>query len=238
MQIIKDIYLLTGQAYGVSSNAYAVKGEDAIVLIDCGTGSEDLGLIERNLAVWGLDQYPVSHLLLTHSHFDHSGNAHVFSKRGVQLVAGCGDAEGVETGDERVLYYSYQQDFVPCPVDQKVKDGEMLEIAGLRFEVLHTPGHSRGSVVYRLQLRDQVIMFTGDTVMPGPNGQPKLGVTVAEDFNAEDYLQSLKRLSRMEADAVLGGHFQPCLKNATFLLRRGYRTGLIQLRSPSIPTLQ
>jgi len=238
MHVLKDIFLLTGQSYGTFSNAYAVLGEGAIILIDCGTGSEDLKLIEQNLAQWGLEQYPISHLLLTHSHFDHSGNAHIFSKRGVQLIAGSGDAEGIETGDERTLFYSYRQNYVPCQVDSKVKDGDIFTLSGLQFEVIHVPGHSRGSVVYKLIHRNQVILFTGDTVMPGPNGQPKLGVTVAEDFNAEHYLKSLNRLSKMEADAVLGGHFQPCLRNATFLLRRGYRTGLIQLRAPSIPTLQ
>ncbi|MFD0681247.1 MULTISPECIES: MBL fold metallo-hydrolase [unclassified Paenibacillus] len=238
MQIMKDIYLLSGQPYGISSNVYAVMGQESIVLIDCGTGDEDYKLIEQNLALWGLDQYPISHLLLTHSHFDHSGNAHRFSKKGVKLIAGVGDAEGIELGDERTLYYSYKQNFVPCPVDMKVKDGEVISIAGLSFEIIHTPGHSRGSVIYKLNNQGKVILFTGDTVMSGPNGQPKLGVTVAEDFDAGLYLKSLNRLSKLEADAVLGGHFQPCLRNATFLLRRGYRTGLIELRSPSIPTLQ
>ncbi|WP_171649955.1 MBL fold metallo-hydrolase [Paenibacillus foliorum] len=238
MQIMKDVYLLSGQPYGVSSNVYAVMGQESIVMIDCGTGDEDYKLIEHNLASWGLDHYPVSHLLLTHSHFDHCGNAHIFSKKGTQLIAGAGDAEGIELGDERTLYYSYKQNFVPCPVDVKVKDGDVITIAGLSFEIIHTPGHSRGSVIYKLINHGKVILFTGDTVMSGPNGQPKLGVTVAEDFDAGLYLKSLNRLSKMEADAVLGGHFQPCLRNATFLLRRGYRTGLIELRSPSIPTLQ
>ncbi|NHN35266.1 MBL fold metallo-hydrolase [Paenibacillus agricola] len=238
MQIVKGIYQLAGQPYGVSSNTYAVLGQDSIVLVDCGTGNEELQLIEKNMIEWGLEEFPISHLLLTHSHFDHSGNAHVFRKKGTKVIAGVGDAEGIELGDERVLYYSYKQNFVPCRVDQKVQDGDRLQIAGLEFEVIHVPGHSRGSVVYSLMYKGKKIMFTGDTVMAGPNGQPKLGVTVAEDFNVDVYLQSLKKLSKLEADAVLGGHFQPCLQNATFLLRRGYRTGLIELRSPSIPTLQ
>lgn len=234
MQIMNRIFQLSGQAYGVSPNAYAVLGDNAVVIVDTGTNQAELIIIEENLAAWGLSDYPISHLLITHSHFDHSGNAHIFSKKGTKIIAGIGDAEGIECGDERTLCYSHEQNFIPCRVDLKVKSGDHIRAAGLNFDVIHLPGHSSGSMAYQLKLDGKTILFTGDSLMQGPDGQPRLGISVAEDFDPEMYLKSLKTLSKLNADAVLGGHFQPCLRHAVLLLRRGYRTGLLKLRTPSI----
>jgi glyoxylase-like metal-dependent hydrolase (beta-lactamase superfamily II) len=235
MQIMKRIYQLSGAPYGLHPNVYGILGEDAVVLIDSGTNRTDLQVIEQNLSAWGLSGYPVSHLLLTHSHFDHSGNAHIFKSRGSKLAAGIGDAEGIETGDERITYYSYADTYVPCQVDLKVRDGDVIQAAGLEFEVLHLPGHSRGSVAYLLRIDGQAVLFSGDTLMAGANGKAQLGVAVGADYDPAAYLESLKRLSRLEADAVLGGHFHPCLRNASYLLKNGYRTGLLQLRTLTAP---
>ncbi|SFK99999.1 Glyoxylase, beta-lactamase superfamily II [Paenibacillus sp. 1_12] len=235
MQLMKRIYQLSGEPYGLHPNVYAVLGDDAVVLIDCGTNHVDLKVIDQNLLEWGLSEYPVSQLLLTHSHFDHSGNAHIFSKRGSEIVAGCSDAEGIECGDERITYYSYNDTYITCKVDRKVSEGDVIQAAGLEFEVLHVPGHSRGSMAYRLRIDGKTVLFTGDALMAGPNGKAKLGVAVGADYDPALYLESLKRLSRVEADAVLGGHFHPCLRNANFLLKNGYRTGLFELRTLTTP---
>ncbi|MFC5653240.1 MBL fold metallo-hydrolase [Paenibacillus solisilvae] len=232
MQLMNRIYQVCGQPYGIHPNAYAVLGDNAVVLIDSGTNSSELQMIQQNLSLWGLSDYPVSQLLLTHSHFDHSGNAHAFSAKGAEITAGFVDAEGIELADERTIPYCYEDTFVPCQVNRKVKDNDVIRVAGLEFEVLHVPGHSTGSVAYKLIMDGKTVLFTGDTIMAGLNGEAKLGASIAVDYNPELYLNSLKRLASVNADAVLAGHFQPCLHNASWLLKSGYRTGLIELRNP------
>ncbi|WP_274652168.1 MBL fold metallo-hydrolase [Paenibacillus humicola] len=232
MQLLKRIFLACGQPYGTHPNAYAILGDEAVVLIDSGTNEAELKVIQRNLSAWGLSGYPISHLLLTHSHFDHSGNAHAFRAKGAEIAAGPGDAEGIELADERVIPYCYEETFVPCRVDRKVKDGDVIQAAGLAFEVLHVPGHSSGSVAYRLTIDGQTVLFTGDALMAGLHGEAKLGARIAADYSPDEYLRSLKRLASVEADAVLAGHYLPCLQGASGLLKSGYRTGLLELRSP------
>jgi glyoxylase-like metal-dependent hydrolase (beta-lactamase superfamily II) len=234
MQLMKHVFQLSGPSYGIHPNVYAILGDSSLILIDSGTNQTELEVIEQNLSSWGLSHYPVSHLFLTHSHFDHSGNAHVFSKRGAEIIAGPGDAEGIELGDERTISYCYDDLFTPCKVDRKIKGGELVQAAGLEFEALHVPGHSSGSITYKLQVNEKIVLFTGDTLFAGPDGNAKLGVAVAEDYDPELYLKSLKRLSGVQADAMLGGHFQPCLRNAARLLKNGYRAGLFQLRALTV----
>lgn len=234
MQIIKDVYLVSGFAYGVHANVYAVKGEGGVVLVDTGTDAGELEVIDENLSYWGLTQHPLTHALITHAHFDHSGNAHILRKRGAAIAAGPGDAEGIELGDSRTIDYAFGRPFPACPVDIKVKDGDVVKAAGLEFAVFHVPGHSSGCVFYQLVKDNKTILFTGDVIRVDSNcSGAKLGWSGGEDYNLDVYLASLKRASKMKADIILAGHFQPCLKNGTKILQNAYMRALLDWRQPA-----
>ena len=231
MQVAQDIYLVAGPPYGIHPNAYVVRSGNSVVLIDCGTDEEELKVIRNNIAYWGMGDCRVSALLLTHAHFDHAGNAHAVKTAGVTTVAGPGDAEAIECGDYRTMPYCYGIPFIPCPVDIVATDGQALEFEGLRFDVIHVPGHSAGSLVYRLVMGGKTVLFTGDTVFPGPDGKSAaLGFTGGYDFDKNNYIRSLEKLSRVQTDMVLGGHEQPCLRNGSRVVQLGLRTALAELR--------
>ena len=234
MQLVKDIYLVSGFAYGLHPNVYAVKGENAVVLIDTGLDENDLSVVDANLRYWGLAQYPLSHVLMTHAHFDHSGNAHLLRQRGAMTVAGPGDAEGIELGDDRTIPYAFGRKFPSCPIDVKVKDGDHVYAAGLDFSVIHVPGHSPGCVFYRLVMDGHIILFTGDVVRVGSNCESaKLGWSGGVDYDREAYMQTLARISKLEADVILAGHFQPCLKDGYKVLQNAYMRALLDWRQPA-----
>ena len=74
----------------------------------------------------------------------------------------------------------------------------MVPLGNLQVEVLHTPGHTKGSVV----LRCQDVLFTGDTLFAGSCGR-----TDFPGGDMEEMLASLKRLGELEGDyKVLPGH--------------------------------
>ena len=78
------------------------------------------------------------------------------------------------------------------------RDGDVVKLGNLNVEVLHTPGHSKGSVV--LKCRD--ILFTGDTLFAGSMGRTDL-----PGGSYEEIMASLKRLGELEGDfQVLPGH--------------------------------
>ena len=78
------------------------------------------------------------------------------------------------------------------------KEGDVVEMDGIKIEVLETPGHTPGSVT--LQVED--VLFTGDTLFAGSMGRT--------DFPGGDegqIMKSLKRLAQLEGDyQVLPGH--------------------------------
>jgi hypothetical protein len=61
----------------------------------------------------------------------------------------------------------------------------------------------------------------------------KLGWSGGEDYNLDIYLASLKRASKLKADIILAGHFQPCLKNGTKILQNAYMRALLDWRQPA-----
>ena len=126
-------------------------------------------------------------ILLTHGHFDHVGAVKDLAADTDCRVFLCADDTNLPpmfTAGK--LYYT-----------DSYTEGSILNIAGLYIHVLHTPGHTPGSVCL---LVDDVI-FSGDTLFAGSCGRTDIGGDWAT------IQRSLKRLSSMEADfKVYPGH--------------------------------
>ena len=166
------------------TNCYMVWGEnsDSCVLIDPGYEPELL-LEQVQLAGKKLQA-----ILLTHGHFDHIGGVKPLMEQ-----TGC-----------RV--YICKEDLNLNPMltagllahTDTYADGDTLELAGLHFAVMHTPGHTPGGVC--LLCEDTI--FAGDTLFAGTCGRT--------DLPGSDHRQmvnSLRRLSQLEGDyRVLPGH--------------------------------
>ncbi len=231
MQILPNIYLLDGFAYAQHANFYLVHDEQGNVIIDAGTTGADLERAERRLRVWGISLEKVDTLLLTHSHYDHVGNAAELRRRGASVVAGPGDAEGVERADWRTAPYAAGFRLPRCPVDRVVRDGEIVEAGGFRFEVIQAPGHTQGSVIYQLRHAGRIIWFVGDVVLiNNTNFEPELGWQGGEDFDKPAYLRSLRRLAELPVDCILAGHYFPYLNEGQRLVGRAYVKALVEWR--------
>jgi len=231
MQILPNIFLLDGFAYAQHANFYLVHSKQGNVVIDAGTIPTDLERAEQNLVQWDIALERVDALLLTHSHYDHVGNAAELRRRGAMVIAGPGDSEGVELADWRTAPYAAGFQVPACQVDRVVQDGDIIETCGFRVEVIHAPGHTNGSVIYQLRHAGQIIWFVGDVVMVNnTNFEPELGWQGGEDFDKPTYLQTLRRLAELEVDCILAGHYFPYLTEGRRLVGRAYVKALVEWR--------
>jgi glyoxylase-like metal-dependent hydrolase (beta-lactamase superfamily II) len=229
VQILHNVFRMSGPPYGTHENVYVVKGSDSLVMIDTGIDEAELALVDENIAYWGLGGLPLSHVFITHAHYDHCANAHILRDRGARIVAGEGDADGIERGDDRTAAYAFadRAPFVPCPVDTRVAEGDTIRAAGLAFDVIHVPGYTAGSVFYKLVADGRTVLFTGDVVKVefhkhGFALGAKLGWSGGVDYDRRTYLETLERISQMHADILLPGHLQPCLEEGWQILRDAY----------------
>jgi glyoxylase-like metal-dependent hydrolase (beta-lactamase superfamily II) len=153
----------------VQENCFIVReqGSGRAVIVDPGEEPDKLLAAIETLGIEKLEA-----ILITHTHFDHVGAvAPVARATGAPVY--CPELE------TRVL--ANIMDFVPWEgfgpfesydADHTVKGGETLELAGLTFDVVFTPGHSPGHVTYAVKDADAV--FSGDVLFEGSVGRVDL----------------------------------------------------------------
>ena len=177
-----EIKTLSLGAY--ETNCYIIWGEgsDQCIVID--PGYEPDRVLDTVKAL----KKTVCAILLTHGHFDHVGGVRaIFAEMDCDIYLCPADCDMPEQMTDGPLCYtnSYQE-------------GDILNLAGLELRVLHTPGHTPGSVC----LICQDALFSGDTLFSGSCGRTDL-----PGGNWTELTQSLVRLKALEADyTVYPGH--------------------------------
>jgi glyoxylase-like metal-dependent hydrolase (beta-lactamase superfamily II) len=218
--IAPGIHLLGGLS---PAAAYAVETSEGLILVDSGLEA-DAASLKAQLAKLGLDWRRVRAILLTHVHGDHCGGAQYLREAtGAKVYAGRGDAAILRAGSPPEAFQS--NFFVPnatahaTTVDIELEGNQTLEIDGVRFQVLATPGHSPGSICYLMERDNLRVLFSGDVIMSlmGTQGSSlkhtrPLGTYVTYlpsryRGSAQAFLASLRNLRALPApDLVLPGH--------------------------------
>ncbi len=142
------------------SNCWLVGSEapgEAIV-IDPG---DDAARIAERLAELG---WRPTLLVITHAHWDHvNACASLAERLGVEVAMHPGDAELLGAVPEVTLARTGTRGPRPPSVERAVADGDVLRVGDRELRVLHTPGHTPGSIC----LVGDGVVFSGDTLMPG-----------------------------------------------------------------------
>lgn len=158
--------LFTFSLGALRTNTYFCFDEEGhCAVIDPGMDGE--GIAEKLLGK-GLSP---SHILLTHGHFDHSQGVKALKEAtGALVCIHKEDAVMLSDPGKNSAGFYYRGDFSgypKCQADLLLEDGDFVEVGSMRFEVLHTPGHTPGSVCFR----EGDTLFSGDTVFQSGFGR-------------------------------------------------------------------
>ena len=165
------------------TNCYMLWQGEECVLVDPGFEPEQI--LEQVLC----KGKKVAAILLTHGHFDHVGGVkHIAAETGCPVYIHEADIRLPSRHTDGQIYHTHTYD-----------EGDVLEIAGMTFRVLHTPGHTPGCVC--LLCGD--VMLSGDTLFAGTCGRTDL----MPYGDPGQMRRSLARLKSLEGDyAVFPGH--------------------------------
>jgi len=148
----------------VAANCYVVENAGTHECFVVDPGAEGARIISR----MG-DRKPVA-VLLTHAHFDHIGAADDLCRHyGIPLYVHQADAPKLRDPMGNVSGLFGMPMTVATEPAVLLQGGEKLTLAGMEAEVLHTPGHSAGSVCYLL--REEPCLITGDTLFANGYGR-------------------------------------------------------------------
>jgi glyoxylase-like metal-dependent hydrolase (beta-lactamase superfamily II) len=226
-QIAPDLYLV-GQDR-VSNLTYMIDcGAEGVAIIDPTYESEFERTVE-NVEKCGRTRKDIRWVLNTHCHIDHAMADRKFREMGAQILVGAADAEHVEKGTRVTGYYIVKgvTEFPRSKVDQRLEDGETLRLGNKVLEVIHTPGHTPGSISLLLEAGGKNILFAGDTVLY----DARLGWQGNPYADNRAYLASLEKLERftlntkpLQWDVLLPGHGAIAMDHAYMDVQKARQT--------------
>jgi len=140
----------------------------------------------------------LKYIVCTHAHYDHVGAVpELKQETGAQIVIHQNELDLYTHIDKQGMMWGVELDPLPAP-DIIVEEGSILAIGDLKFEILHTPGHTPGGIC----LYGEGMIITGDTLFAGSVGRT--------DLHGGDLRQlknSFKRIMLLpETIKVLPGH--------------------------------
>ena len=181
------------------TNCYVLRESDAVrdcLIIDAAPGADQLigFLAEHKLN-------PVA-VVLTHGHIDHIAAVAALRQNypGIKVYIHKLDAEML-TGSENNLSIMTGAPFSTAPADSLLEDKSIIEQAGIRLQVLHTPGHTPGGIC--LYCQDEAIVFTNDTLFA-----ESIGRTDFPGGNMYELIKSVRQklLTLPDETKVYPGH--------------------------------
>jgi hydroxyacylglutathione hydrolase len=185
--------------------SYVIFNDADIHLIDSGVSSSGDSIL-KYIKDKGKEVKNIRNLILTHSHPDHIGSAkYIKDISGCKILAHKNEKEWIEDVDKQ-----FSERPVPgfknlvhgsVLIDQFLKDKDIIKLGDNLFaEVVHTPGHSSGSVSIFVQ--NERVLFSGDSILlPGE-------LPIYENFN--DTISSIKKLKKIkEVKVVLSSWDEP-----------------------------
>lgn len=209
-------------------NCFLAEGEDGYTIIDTGLNNEYTKKRWEEL----LQGKEVTNLFITHSHPDHFGYAgHLQTKTGAKVSMAKKETEiaqrlidrkflqdlaknykqiGVplEEVDRMVRYTkSHSSNIGPFPkVDQFFEEGDTVKIGKYMYEVMFTPGHSDGLIVF--YCAEKSILIATDHILP------KITPNISYWFHGDPnplatYLHSLEKMKQLQAEVVIPSHGRP-----------------------------
>lgn len=200
MKVEDGIYLLGGAES--DSNIYCIDNE---LMIDCGSGFFTNDILAQ-MEEYGIDPREIKLIVLTHAHFDHCGAVKEWKKiTGAKVFIHEKDMKALETGDG-VLAKEFDIDYNGVKPDGLIKEGEEIKTKRYTFKVIHTPGHTPGSIC--LWEPKKKILVSGDTLLP--DGFGRTDYPGGDEKKLKNSLKKIKNLGDIEV--LLPGHGAPASK--------------------------
>ncbi len=155
--------------------------------------------VSRILSAIKENNINITHILMTHGHFDHMlALSELKEETGAKVYIHTLDAPKLKSEVDSLFFHMYSGKFPSVDADVLLNGGEALTIGDMIVSVIHTPGHTAGSVCYDVD----GLLISGDTLFCNSCGRVDF-----PDSDPRQMLESLRTLYELSGDReVYSGH--------------------------------
>lgn len=221
MEILSDVHWIEG----VTANTYLILG-DQTTLIDTGTPGKQENILNylQNVLKGKLED--IKTIVLTHHHMDHTGSLYELKKITNADVAAYKDDVDIVSGEKPSsdpIYMRFVSRLMATFTSYKfikpdigLQENDMVD----NYRVIHTPGHTPGSIA--LYNSDNGVIFVGDTLTYNGN---KVGGSPSFLINDREALKkSVKKILDFNPRIMLSGHGKPLIEDTSEMIKDFYNT--------------
>jgi len=203
MHVYSGIYMLGG----VHANMYLIDGE---LLVDAGTG-ENFAEIKKEIES-KFNPADIRAVINTHYHYDHTGGNKKFRDwLKSEILIHKMDKDFVEKAE--TLAEKFGSTARVMTVDKVIKEGQVFSTKNFNFHVIHTPGHTPGSIC--LYDPEHKMLISGDTLMSNGVGRVDL-----PNSDRTLMIESLKKISELSINYLFPGHGPPRIGGIDFYVKQ------------------
>lgn len=204
-------FRIAGNLYYVGTydlSSYLLATPKGHILINTGL-AESVPMIKKNIEQLGFRMSDIKILLTTQAHFDHvAGMADIKKRTGAKMWVDEKDAQVLEDGGNSDYYMGGKGPlFLPVKADKLLKDLDTISLGGTKLEMLHHPGHTKGSCSYLVTVKDEKKSYTvlianiptilGGTNLSGMPGYPDIG---------KDFGYTIEAMKKVQFDLWVASH--------------------------------
>lgn len=202
-------FRIIGNVYYVGASdvtSYLIVTPKGHILLDSGF-VETVPQIQQNIATLGFNFKDVKILLNSHAHYDHAGGlAKLKQLTGAKLMVSEADAMLLAAGGKGDFAFGDKFSYPAVKADRLLRDGDEIELGGVKLVAHLTPGHTRGSTTWTMKTQDAGkeynVVFAGSTSVPGY----QLFNNAKYPTIAEDYAQTFRLMKTLPCDVFLAPH--------------------------------
>jgi metallo-beta-lactamase class B len=203
-------FRIAGNLYWVGTydlGCYLITTPQGHVLINTGL-AESVPMIKASMASLGFRFQDIKILLTTQAHYDHvAGMEEIKRMTGASMMIHEADSEVLSDGGASDYILGGAPSFEPVEADKLLRDGDVVKLGDMKINVLHHPGHTKGSTSFMLEVKDEnrswkVLIANMPSILDGT----KLSGMPAYPKVGEDFKYSLNVMKKLQFDLWVASH--------------------------------